>query len=240
MSSYPSAPDKEMLKEADARHLAGGMFGPQEIAKMKPAQYSAVLHSVAGLQRGLPELMMNKLQAVSGNGGVFPYAVEHTGDLIHRMAEDGGSYGSQFVRPKIQSVHRVLTHGYGFQREMNENIDHMNLDVDKIKRYSNAYGDTHQALPAYTFPMHYARGASVALGRHMFHAATDNIERIKQITDNDPNDVEWRKQMGQDAAVDYLNSKAGKSGGLAHSDQHADPAYRALVRAYNEQRDGVM
>lgn len=76
---------------------------------------------LADIQRGKPELAMVEAQNIL-SGGVLPYALEHTGDLTHRMAEKGGVYGSEYVTPKVDRLLDSLLSEYGFEKEMSENI----------------------------------------------------------------------------------------------------------------------
>ncbi len=69
---------------------------------------------LAQLQRDIPEKMMLRFQFLMG-GGVMSYAVEHAGDLTHRMSEKAtfGTAGYEFVKKKVENLLRLLNQGYG-------------------------------------------------------------------------------------------------------------------------------
>ena len=77
-------------------------------------------HNTSFLQRGYPEIQMTALQRYMG-GGVNSYVIEHGGDLLHRMTENGGNF-SELAKPKVKSLLRVLESPYGFERELAENM----------------------------------------------------------------------------------------------------------------------
>lgn len=135
---------------------------------------------LARLQRGEPEIAMEKAQMVMG-GGVMSVAIEHTGDLIHRMCEKTmfRTAGYEFVEDKVDKVLRYLNSPYGFEREFKENLasnarfhnkplqKHM-LEVD---RALDAYRRAHLALPTYNQAHRKAQMAAVCLGEKDFSSA---------------------------------------------------------------------
>ena len=73
---------------------------------------------LANQQRDLPENAMLKVQFTLG-GGIMNSAVEHIGDLVHRMAEKPtfSSAGYGYVKDKVEKTLAWLKDGYGFGRE---------------------------------------------------------------------------------------------------------------------------
>lgn len=148
----------------------------------REAERTAAFEALADAQRGEPEIAMVRAQDVMG-GGVMNWAIEHIGDLTHRMAEYPDRIpfsGYEFVYPKVTRGVRLLTSGYGFDREYRENMrgnaasrglsleDHMAQVHAALKRYA----DAHAKLPVYNRAQKLARDAAVALGREDFSKAT--------------------------------------------------------------------
>ena len=88
------------------------------------SEIAALFDKTAAAQRGAPERAMINIQMMLG-GGVYSYVVEHVGDITHRMSEKfdflKGSHAN--VQDKVEKTLRTLEHGYGFEREMEENIN---------------------------------------------------------------------------------------------------------------------
>lgn len=82
-------------------------------------------NKLADGQRADPELAMLSVQRANV-GGVLSYVVEHVGDLTHRMAQypNKPDYfcGFELVKPKVDRSYGILTSGYGFAREHEQNI----------------------------------------------------------------------------------------------------------------------
>lgn len=157
------------------------------------------------LQRGEPEIAMVRAQHALG-GGVLSYAIEHTGDLTHRMTEqlkwrDDG-FGYEYVANKVNKVLRVLNSGYGFEREHNENMQSNarvgNTDpatyIARADEALRAYADAHAALPAYNDAQRHARDAAVSLGRKQFDAARNHLN---ELANHLGSEEEWNAYAGQ-------------------------------------------
>lgn len=147
---------------------------------------------LADEQRGHPENAMLKLAKTSG-GGPYSHAVEHGGDLIHRMSEYTTSYnrGYEYVKEKVDSLHRRLNSPYGFDREHQENIvanaKYDNVDHEthraKVLEAGKAYSAEHAKLPVYNKVQHHARSFAIALGHHDFNTARFYIGQLKNHID---------------------------------------------------------
>lgn len=190
------------------------LFGSSDIAAMKPEEFKSTLDASARIQRGAPETHMVKMQSKYG-GGVYPHALEHIGDLTHRIAEHGGAFGTEFVTPKVERMLVTLTRPYGFEREMREQM-HENRSYreskgesypseDEFMEDSSEYARLHSTVPVYTRPSHHAREAAVALGRHQFGAAIEHLTSLRSIIDRGPD--YWKEQMSQQGAVDFLREQ---------------------------------
>lgn len=196
---------------ADQRHAEGKHFDADEVAALPPTHYSALLNSAASYQRGKPESAMNDAQRQLGTG-VLPHALEHVGDLTHRMAEEGGAYGTEYVAPKVRQTLRSLEHPYGFEREageqLRENAKYASErgrtppTEDTVRAVGQKYADEHRQVPAYTRPMYLGRAAAVALGEGRYGDATSSLRAIQRTIDH--GEDHFRAEMAQPAAVEFL------------------------------------
>jgi hypothetical protein len=142
---------------------------------MTPEDAARVRNAGASYQRGKPESAMLRLQEDAG-GGVYPHAAEHIGDLTHRMNESSGRFGTEYVRPKIESTYDSLHRGYGFEREMDEQVSdnarYRKVDEGAFRSTVNQrgmqYAAEHRNVPVYNYPSEVARDAAVSLGEQRF------------------------------------------------------------------------
>lgn len=146
-------------------------------------------------QRGHPEIAMRKAQTLLG-GGVLSFVLEHVGDLTHRMSHHAkyGSFYPGIVRDKVDKTLRVLTNGYGFEREHEENMraniryrqeKDPNFDEGKWKTDLEAalakYAAEHKKLPVYNEAQWQARQAAIFLGKKNFKAAIWALQRLQDM-----------------------------------------------------------
>lgn len=149
--------------------------------------------SVAQAQRGAPEAAMREVQNAVG-GGVLSHAVEHTGDLIHRMTEGAkfGVSGKEYVREKVNKVLNSLTHAYGFEKEHGENLaanaEYYKKDVETYRQPVDAalkrYVAEHKALPVYNRAQWLARASAVAVGEMRIKDAVAHLKALKQMVES--------------------------------------------------------
>ena len=135
-------------------------------------------------------------------GGVLSFAVEHVGDLTHRMTThfrwprfhtlDQLVY-TEAVEDKVRKTLKILTQGYGFKREHEENLEH-NAEYTgedlkqlqaKVKKELDLYAKYHQQLPAYNVPQFLARSAAVNLGLQKFDTAVLNLKELQRMVKKD-------------------------------------------------------
>lgn len=145
---------------------------------------------LAEQQRGAPEMAMLKVQRAMG-GGVMNVAIEHTGDLIHRMTEltKYGSVNQYTVQQKVDRVLNMLKHPYGFEKEHHENLtnnaSYYGKPVGEVRTAVRdallKYADEHQKLPVYNLPQWLAREASIALGRGRYEDAIRHLTELKAL-----------------------------------------------------------
>lgn len=161
-------------------------------AKELPPQVIEAFASLAHAQRGEPEDIMVKAQLVMG-GGVLNYAIEHTGDLTHRMADRHHvslpymHAGFTYVEEKVRQVLRMLRNPYGFAREHRENMlnnaryDAGSLEVyqEKVKKALERYVKAHRKLRVFNAMQYFAREAAIALGEENFWRAEELLSRLE-------------------------------------------------------------
>lgn len=149
-----------------------------------PPQVIDAFASLAAAQRGTPEDLMVKAQFALG-GGVLSVAIEHTGDLTHRMSErhhverEAFHAGYQWVDEKVEKVLRMLRRAYGFEREHRKNMESnaafhgMTLKeyVSRVDAALATYAEAHRRLRVFNRMQLFAREAAVALGEQRFHTA---------------------------------------------------------------------
>lgn len=140
---------------------------------------------IARVQRGKPEQIMVDTQMFMG-GGVMSFAIEHTGDLTHRMTEEVTYYnvGYEAMSEKVPKILRTLTHGYGFEREFKENIKN-NANyygksptqfMSEVKRMLQKYAGAHKAIPYFNEMQLMARDSAIHLGELSFRGCIDNLK----------------------------------------------------------------
>ena len=145
------------------------------------------LNIVGTAQRGAPEAAMLKVQLLMG-GGVLNPIVEHIGDLTHRMALGERQHaGWEFVKEKVERGIRSLTHGYGFDKEFEENITnnarYNKVDESKFRRKLfralSIYADEHSKIPVYNEAQKVARQAAIDIGYRDWNSVLANLRTLE-------------------------------------------------------------
>jgi len=153
----------------------------------------AAFSQTAKTQRALPEGQMTRIQGKMG-GGVMNYAIEHGGDLLHRMTDRGGSTALGDTAPKVKGLLRSLESEYGFKREFDENLlsnysfskktaeEKGQTFTQSFEEYQkeisddlDKYADFHAELPVFNELQRAARDAAVSIGRQDFSEAIKNL-----------------------------------------------------------------
>ena len=150
-----------------------------------PPKVAEAFMAVADEQRGDPEMAMLRVQHTY-KGGVLSPVVEHVGDLLHRMTEhaDVGMWLEDIIEEKVKRGLSYLTHGYGFEREMEENIRANNADREKLDRLLQEYANEHKKLPVYNVAHWYARDAAIAVGEQDWNRAIQALRALKNMLDS--------------------------------------------------------
>lgn len=137
-------------------------------------------HKLADAQRGAPELAMLDAQKALRNlpsGPALGHALEHVGDLTHRMAQrhcERMNYGREYVEPKVRTGLSVVTNPV--DREHMDRIP----DLPELAKYA----DAHAKLPVYNEAQYHAREAAVNLGRKNFGAVEKHLMKLKAMLDD--------------------------------------------------------
>lgn len=182
----------------------------QAWAKLEAPVSRARFLEVGDLQRGAPESAMNEATWQMG-GGVMQPALEHVGDIIHRLSDsntfdlDGGY---DFAVPKVEKALRWLKSKYGFKREFMENLA-ANFDfysregwgrgVKAFDTYDEfeahvfdlmkKYADEHKKLVPLNRAQELSQKAAVALGEQRFD---DVIEALTELQSHAGTRESWK------------------------------------------------
>lgn len=200
----------------DERHAKGAHLTSDEVASLGASDFKDLLHSAAGVQRGKPESHMVNMQEKYG-GGVYTHALEHVGDLTHRINEYGGKLGFEYVQPKVERMLATLGSKYGFEREMRENLaGNRAFRAERGESYpsdeefmedSGLYAAHHKLVPAYNRPSLHGRAAAVALGEHNYGGVVRHLNALQSIIKGGPD--RWKSEMSQEGSVRFL-TQTGK------------------------------
>src|ERR1019366_2403181 len=135
--------------------------------------------------------------------GVWQWAMEHTGDLIHRASQaELPEWGIEALTEKTRKLHRALTStlpmGRDIERQLKSNYEyHSGADQGKYqfkgslelwermaydagRRYSKAY----DALEPLTHLQSLGKEAAVALGQAHWHDMLGAILELKHLLDS--------------------------------------------------------
>lgn len=160
-------------------------------------------------QRDKPERAMVKAQHLMG-GGVLSHAIEHVGDLTHRMSHMMGwgtpnADGREYIVNKCEKVLRSLQSEYGFEREFQGNmknngsyyaekkgitdpakIEEFNEDFkQQVEEALKTYAREHSKLTVYNEVQWLARSAAVMLGYMRFAGAERALSKLLNIAQNE-------------------------------------------------------
>jgi hypothetical protein len=169
---------------------------------MPDAALAALFDALAAAQRGVPESMLKEASnpGVTNAEGVYTWLLMHTGDLVHRAAvADQPEWGVDAISGKVGQIKRVLDHGYGVGREVEEqirgNYRHRAASgqalppFDEFRREAAAAGEryaaAYEALRPVTLIQRLGRDAAVAVGRMDWDAARRLIDRLWELDRSD-------------------------------------------------------
>ena len=156
-----------------------------EIKDGLPPHVVKAFLAVADMQRGSPEMAMLRVQRVMG-GGVLSPVVEHIGDLTHRMTEhaDAGYWLEDIIQEKVKRGLMYLTHGYGFEKEMKENMRANKTDAEKLDQMLLQYAKEHEKIPVYNIAQYHGREAAIALGYKDWDESIKHLQALQGMLDS--------------------------------------------------------
>lgn len=183
-----------------------------------PEHVGKAFSDLGGQQRGLPERTMMKAQTILG-GGVLSFALEHVGDIIHRMTHHAhyGQFYPDLAREKTKKTLGVLTNGYGFMREHEENMQaniryrtekDPNFDEQehraKVEEVLKQYSTEHAKLVPYNALHRAAIRASILLGQKQIPQC---IRMLQYIDTRAMDDEDFNKAAAEYELDDQGNLK---------------------------------
>lgn len=158
-----------------------------EVAAMTPEQAQEVRRGTATYQRSVPERTMDSIQHNVG-GGVWSSAVEHVGDLTHRMNEGMDTHTAvDLTMSKVDAQIGNLSSRYGFTKEHGENMrSNARMRgvsegemIDTADQLGKKYAAEHRATPVYNYPTEVAVNAASALGEGRHDEALDHLKHLQ-------------------------------------------------------------
>jgi hypothetical protein len=159
--------------------------------------------ALAEAQRGEPEEAMLRIARHPLGSGLYQSTAEHVGDLIHRMSQKPEWFqgGYEWVSEKVDKTLRWMTHDYGFEREVREQL-RSNYRYAQERRpeelggrsyeeletgfmaLCRSYANAHRALTPYNRVQRLANRAAIALGEWRFHETISCLRALKDILDH--------------------------------------------------------
>lgn len=188
------------------------MAGEPEL-QVEPAKPGS-FQELANAQRDAPEAAMVRAQRALG-GGVMSHAIEHSGDLIHRMTNQGPTwgYGYEWVSEKVKALLGSLDRGPGFgdpsrrdwltfmqehAQNLASNADYGKQDREAYRRNAEAalaqYIDEHLKLPVYNQAQAVARMIPVEIASGNIKNA---IARLRTLESHLGSREDWVAYAGQ-------------------------------------------
>lgn len=164
------------------------------------AEIHKAFKALADQQRGVPESMFSrKHNPGCEHSGTWQWAMEHTGDLIHRASQaDMPEWGLEALNEKTHKIFRALTAGMplgrDIERQLRSNYEYQSvaergkyqfkgslekweqMAYDAGRRYAKAY----DALEPLTQLQALGKEAACALGRSRWTDMGDAILELKQ------------------------------------------------------------
>lgn len=142
-------------------------------------------------------------------GGVLNPIVEHVGDLTHRVTHlvkytpsdrlpSSSELGYWMVDEKVHKCLRMLQHGYGFNREFEQNIENNfpykaekipSLTIGKYRQklydLLEKYSEAHAKLEVYNEVQWYCREAAIQVGKREWSSVEKCLKWLKRLVDDE-------------------------------------------------------
>lgn len=207
---------KAWMEKGNVKSLSHGYIQSFQISENGeridfPKDIIELFTQMGSEQRNKPERAMLDAQKYMG-GGVLSYAIEHVGDIYHRMTHHAkhGSLYPEIVFDKTSSNLERLKKSYGFSREHLENLKsnakYSGVSFEEFKEKVDEkllnYANEHRKLKTYNKPQWLAREAAISLGEQNFERAINCLSALENIV-RDP--VEFSRQASK-----VMRDKNGK------------------------------
>ena len=160
------------------------------------AEIDQAFTSLAEAQRAGPEQAMLYVQRELRLSPLYDWALEHVGDLIHRMTERTARHlegGYDAVGGEVDKLLRQLKHEYGFEKELLGQFEAsgvrpagLKAAETQLRRGGQAYANEHKKLPIYNEVQRLANDAAIAVGEFRFGDAIVSLEKLKGYLDKGP------------------------------------------------------
>ncbi len=175
--NHPKDPLRQYNKRID--DLRAKHFGAEPEAMEVGDDRDIAFSELAEAQRDKPERAMEAAQEEIRrypSGPALGWALEHVGDLTHRMSErpESGSYGKGYVAEKTRTALNIIKNPVDAAR-----ISQI-PDVQSLARYS----EEHSRLPVYNKAQYHAREAAVSLGRRDLREAERHLLALQKMIDD--------------------------------------------------------
>lgn len=163
---------------------------------------------LADAQRGEPESAMLRVQKWVGDfwpknvGRTISWALEHGGDLTHRMAQSPEFFrgGYEWVGEKVDKLLHALRNPVHVEKEV---AAYNNLEPSKkaeLGKLLRDYVESHRALPVFNEVQRIARDVAIALGELRFEDANKLLlqlhEQLKDPSNWEKRALEWGVRPG--------------------------------------------
>jgi len=173
---------------------------------------------LASLQRKLPEEAMNKVQALQ-ICNLYSYALEHIGDINHRMNEHINSFNGQqgtvlkkirivrkdLIRPDYYSldINSEIVENYKYQKEKHpDTYRFKDLTINQVERIlkdaSKEYSIEHSKLKVYNHIQWLARESAMALGVFDFKYAKECLDELYDMVEDHDKYLKYIAEFEED------------------------------------------
>ena len=167
-------------------------------------EIETIFHKLALQQRGRPEKAMLDVQDLQ-IAQLYTYALEHIGDINHRMNEQINFFNGQrgtvlkklrMVKDDLSDIPRYIKEVDGqieanheWKKRKNPNYEFKDLSVSDVKNIlkqkAEIYANEHRRLKVYNHIQWLARQSAVELGRMNFTQAKKLIDELFSIVENE-------------------------------------------------------
>lgn len=166
-------------------------------------EIETIFHNLAQQQRNKPEKAMLDVQDLQ-IAQLYTYALEHIGDINHRMNEHINFFNGQqgtilkklrMVKYDLENIPRYIKdideqieENHEWRKNRNPNYEFKDLSINDVKNLlrqkAEIYANEHKKLKVYNHIQWLARQSAVELGLMNFPKAKQHIDELYSIVDN--------------------------------------------------------